>query len=146
MIEISCEESMETSESEQSNLIDTCDDDSFWAKRKSASGFRAQCDNVYNRNLPHFDSLDDEAVEYLKLIKINLARGNLLSEHKNQWFWEIRSYLSLYGHFFPKYDHILFVEFLLETIQTPNLEMSAISSLISILLALMRLVHDGKLS
>ncbi|XP_074596123.1 proteasome activator complex subunit 4A-like [Brevipalpus obovatus] len=135
---ISCEESMETSESEQSNLIDTCDDDNFWAKRKSAIGFRAQCDNVYNRNLPYFDCLDDEAVEYLKLIKINLARGILLSEHKNQWFWEIKSYLALYGHFFPKDDHILFVKLLLEAIQTPNLEISSISSLVSILLALMR--------
>lgn len=110
----------------------------FWEERRKSLGFRPQNDNIYNRFLPHSDQLDQEAVEYLKEIKINLGRGVLLSEHRNQWIYEIKTYISLYGCFFPKEDHILFIKIVFESIQTPGLEVSTLSSQINILLSLLR--------
>lgn len=120
--------------------MDIDDDTSqqLWQERIKSLGFVPQGENKYNRLLPYSDKLDQEAVNYLKEIKTNLGRGVLLFEHRNHWIYEIKNYINLYGCFFSKEDHILFIQIVFESIQTPELEVSTLSAQISVLLALMR--------
>jgi len=102
-------------------------------------GFKPQSVNVYNQHLPYGLTLHKEALEYLKKIKLNLSSSLLLSEHSSlAWTRELRSYLTLYGFYFPKEDHLVFIKTLLHCILIPDLESSAIVGITSDLIILIR--------
>lgn len=100
--------------------------------------FKPQKEIRYNRLLPYCDQLDSEALEYYGIIKSNLSRGLLLSDPSTTWVYELSKYLSIYGRFFPKEDHLYYIRFLFEVIQIPTLELSRIMTFTSVLTALLK--------
>lgn len=90
----------------------------------SASKFKAHRRVVFNKYLPYSDQLDNEAVEYLKRIKVNLSNALIRVDCEAiDWILDLESLLQVYGYFFDKDDHIYFVNVLFKLIYTPNLSL-----------------------
>lgn len=101
--------------------------------------FKAQFINIYNQHLPYGSSLNSEALEYLKKIKSNISLSLFFNEYQSlSWTCELKSYLTLYGFYFPKEDHIFFIKALLKLILVPYLESSTVCSIASVLILLMK--------
>ncbi|RWS28736.1 proteasome activator complex subunit-like protein [Leptotrombidium deliense] len=78
---------------------------------------------VYNKHLPYYASLKDEALNLFKTIKGNLTRSILLSEaHSMNWIENLVKYVKLYGRHFSKNDHIYLVNLFLEVVIVPGLD------------------------
>ncbi|CAN7938235.1 unnamed protein product [Ixodes hexagonus] len=107
----------------------------------SPMGPKLQKPLVYNRLLPYADHITDEAASLLAEIKANLARAVMLREVKPSavaWTGHLNNYIKLYGYQFSKEDHIQLIQFLLELIVIPDLELNAVQKIAHTLGLLMK--------
>ena len=100
--------------------------------------FQPQKELKYNQLLPYSIDLVPEALEYYGLIKANLSRCLILSDVRVNWLFELSKYIKLYGHFFPKEDHLFFIHLLFDVIQIEDIELSKCMSFANVLTTLLK--------
>lgn len=99
--------------------------------------------NQFIKHLPYFNKIKANAFNELELIKTNLAKSVLLNEIRPglvHWTNRLQTFINEYGLFFPKSDHLRFVNIYLEIIATPDIDLVVIDLCFSILVELLKLV------
>lgn len=97
--------------------------------------------NQFIKHLPYFNKIKANAFDELELIKTNLAKSVLLNEIRPglvHWTNRLQTFINEYGLFFPKSDHLRFVQIYLEIIATPDIDLVVIDLCFSILVELLK--------
>ncbi|CAM4987630.1 unnamed protein product, partial [Rotaria socialis] len=82
--------------------------------------------NVYNRYLPFYDSIQRQAYAEFDEIRMHLSRIIQLREIRpgfSVWSSKLQQFISLYGYYFTKADHLKLIDFYLSILSIDNLSL-----------------------
>ncbi|CAF4666080.1 unnamed protein product, partial [Rotaria magnacalcarata] len=96
--------------------------------------------NVYNRYLPFYDSIQRQAYEKFDEIRMHLSRIIQLREIRpgfSIWSSKLQQFISLYGYYFTKADHLKLIDFYLSILSIDNLSLTNVQICFNLLQVLL---------
>lgn len=72
--------------------------------------------NIYNQYLPCYQKIEQQASALFEEIRENLSRSIQLDEFRPGfvvWSYKLKEFISIYGFFFTKLDHVKIIQFYL---------------------------------
>ncbi|CAF1939925.1 unnamed protein product [Rotaria magnacalcarata] len=100
--------------------------------------------NVYNRYLPFYDSIQRQAYEKFDEIRMHLSRIIQLREIRpgfSIWSSKLQQFISLYGYYFTKADHLKLIDFYLSILSIDNLSLTNVQICFNLLQVLLQKSH-----
>lgn len=99
--------------------------------------------NIFNKYLPFYDSIKRQGYELFDEIKENLSRVIQLRELRpgfSHWSSKLQRFMSLYGLYFTKADHIKLIQLYLSVLSIKDLDFSHVKTCFDMLYDLMKFV------
>jgi hypothetical protein len=99
--------------------------------------------NVYNRYLPFYDSIQRQAYEEFDEIRMHLSRIIQLREIRpgfSIWSSKLQHFISLYGYYFTKANHLKLIDFYLCILSIDNLSLKDVQICFNLLEVLLGFV------
>ena len=101
--------------------------------------------NIFNKYLPFYDSIQRQGYELFDEIRENLSRIIQLRELRpgfSHWSSKLQRFMSIYGLYFTKTDHIKLIHLYLSVLTIKDLDFSHVKTCFDILHDLMRFDID----
>lgn len=102
--------------------------------------------NIFNKYLPFYDTIKRQGYELFDEIRENLSRVIQLRELRpgfSHWSSKLQRFISLYGLYFTKADHIKLIQLYISILSIPDLDFSHVKTCFDMLYDLMRLVFSS---
>ncbi len=99
--------------------------------------------NIFNKYLPFNDSIKQQGYDLFEEIRENLSRIIQLRELRpgfSHWSSKLQRFISLYGLYFTKTDHIKLIQLYLSVLSIDDLDFSHVKTCFDMLYDLMRFV------
>jgi hypothetical protein len=116
-------------------IIDTC--------QLGTNDGQLQKPHTYNKYLPFHDLLEQQGLESFNEIRENLSRtiqSTILEPDFSFWSTKLQRFISLYGFYFTKIDHLKLIHFYLSILTISDLSFSNVKICFDVLCDLMRFV------
>ncbi|CAF4238177.1 unnamed protein product [Rotaria sp. Silwood2] len=111
------------------------------ADAQETSDYNLQKPNIYNKYLPFYKSIKRHASDLFEEIRENLSRTIQLGELRPGfavWSNELKRFISLYGFYFTKDDHLKLINFYLSILSITDLSYPDVEICFDTLFDLMR--------
>ena len=103
--------------------------------------------NIFNKYLPFYETIKRQGYELYDEIRENLSRVIQLRELRpgfSHWSSKLQRFISLYGLYFTKADHIKLIQLYISILSIPDLDFSHVKTCFDMLYDLMRLVFSKR--
>ncbi|UJR17105.1 hypothetical protein I4U23_004001 [Adineta vaga] len=100
--------------------------------------------NIYLRHLPSPQSIPKQAHDFFEEIRENLSRTIQAGEFQPGfivWTRKLKEFISLYGFYFTKIDHVKLIKYYLSIVSTTDLSYSVAQICFELLMDLLQYVH-----
>lgn len=97
--------------------------------------------NIFNKHLPFADTIKRQGFEFFEEIRENLSRVIQMRELRpgfSHWSSKLQRFMSLYGLYFTKVDHIKLVQLYLSVLSIKDLDFSHVKTCFDMLSDLLR--------
>lgn len=97
--------------------------------------------NIFNKYLPFYDSIQQQGYDLFDEIRENLSRIIQLRELRpgfSHWSSKLQRFISIYGLYFTKADHIKLIHLYLSILSIKDLDFSHVKTCLDMVHDLMR--------
>lgn len=99
--------------------------------------------NIFNKYLPFYDSIKRQGFDFFEEIRENLSRIIQLRELRpgfSHWSSKLQRFISHYGYYFTKVDHIKLIHLYISVLSIDDLDFSHVKTCFDMLYDLTRFV------